>query len=54
MSAVLTEFTTREMIEYRKPVLTRVDVLVGERWRDLADGHRPYGRQVCRRGLYTG
>ncbi|MFY9908072.1 MAG: hypothetical protein WBX02_20700 [Terriglobales bacterium] len=26
MSAVLTEFTTREMIEYRKPVLTRVDV----------------------------
>lgn len=32
MSAVLTEFTTRAVTEYRKPVLTRVDVS----WQDTA------------------
>jgi lambda repressor-like predicted transcriptional regulator len=36
MSAVLTEFTTRETIEFRKPVLTRIDVSwedAGGTWR---------------------
>ena len=32
MTAVLTEFTTRETIEFRKPVLTRVDVS----WQDAS------------------